>query len=321
MPRPPRPDDLYRLRIATEPRLSPDGRWVVVTLQTVAPTYDGYRTALWLVATDRGRAAAAPADPRRAARPPSALLAGRLDARVPLGPADDRRGGADARRGEGPRGRDAGPPAAARRRRGAPPDRPAARRDRLRMVARRHPARRDLAVARGDLGRRPPPPRPDRGREPGTPPPSDYRFIDRLRYMLNGADFIYDRIDHLWLVDVATGVASRLTDGPVADTQPAWSPDGRRIAFTSDRGRDPDLVLRSHIHVVDVATRAVTAITAGQRSMFGFADVDAGRATRCSPWAAGCRGTAPSSTTCGSSRRTARTPRRPAAATSRAATT
>ena len=37
MPRPPRPDDLYRLRIATEPRLSPDGRHAVVTLQTVAP--------------------------------------------------------------------------------------------------------------------------------------------------------------------------------------------------------------------------------------------------------------------------------------------
>ena len=52
MPRPPRPDDLYRLRIPTGPRLSPDGRTVVVTLQTVAPTYDGYRSALWLVATE-----------------------------------------------------------------------------------------------------------------------------------------------------------------------------------------------------------------------------------------------------------------------------
>ena len=31
MPRAPRPDDLYRLRIATEPRLSPDGRVAVVT--------------------------------------------------------------------------------------------------------------------------------------------------------------------------------------------------------------------------------------------------------------------------------------------------
>ena len=51
MPRPPRPDDLYRLRVATSPRLSPDGRSVVVTLQTVAPDYEGYRTALWLVPT------------------------------------------------------------------------------------------------------------------------------------------------------------------------------------------------------------------------------------------------------------------------------
>ena len=56
MPRAPRPDDLYRLRIATEPRLSPDGRIAVVTLQTVAPGFDGYRQALWLVPTDRSGA-------------------------------------------------------------------------------------------------------------------------------------------------------------------------------------------------------------------------------------------------------------------------
>ena len=54
MPRAPRPDDLYRLRIATEPRLSPDGRHAVVTLQTVAPGFDGYRHALWLVPTEDG---------------------------------------------------------------------------------------------------------------------------------------------------------------------------------------------------------------------------------------------------------------------------
>ena len=54
MPRPPKPQDLYRLRIATDPRVSPDGRFVVVTLQTVAPGFDGYRHALWLVPTDGG---------------------------------------------------------------------------------------------------------------------------------------------------------------------------------------------------------------------------------------------------------------------------
>ena len=54
MPRPPRPEDLYRLRVATEPRLSPDGRFVAVTLQTVAPAFDGYRSAIWLVPSEGG---------------------------------------------------------------------------------------------------------------------------------------------------------------------------------------------------------------------------------------------------------------------------
>ena len=52
MPRPPRPSDLYSLRIATEPRLSPDGRLAVVALTAAAPRHDGYRTSLWLVPTN-----------------------------------------------------------------------------------------------------------------------------------------------------------------------------------------------------------------------------------------------------------------------------
>src|SRR4051812_49473435 len=54
VPRPPRPDDLYRLRVATEPRLSPDGRRAAFVVQTVAPGFDGYRHAIWQVATDGG---------------------------------------------------------------------------------------------------------------------------------------------------------------------------------------------------------------------------------------------------------------------------
>jgi dipeptidyl aminopeptidase/acylaminoacyl peptidase len=49
--RPFRPDDLYRFRIATDPRLSPDGSLAVFTVQTVAATKDGYRHALWAVPT------------------------------------------------------------------------------------------------------------------------------------------------------------------------------------------------------------------------------------------------------------------------------
>lgn len=43
---------------------------------------------------------------------------------------------------------------------------------------------------------------------------------------------------NLWLADVASGETRRLTTAQVSDAAPAWSPDGRRIAFTSKRGED-----------------------------------------------------------------------------------
>ncbi len=270
MPRPPRPDDLYRLRIATEPRLSPDGRSVVVTLQTVASGYDGYRTALWLVpTTDDGR------EPRRL------TIGVRHDRQARFSPdgrtlafLSDRRTFVEEE-----------------------PDRPKESSEREDLVqvhllpldggeARRltdlprgvsgfewSPDGSRLVVSSSSRGATRDDDRRRRGlaekRAPGTPPPSDYRFIDRLDYMLNGEGFIYDRVDHLWLVDAGSGEATRLTDGPVADRDPAWSPDGTQIAFSSNRRRDHDLRSRPDLHVVDVATRAVTAITAGPRSNFG----------------------------------------------------
>src|SRR5207247_3221702 len=57
MPRPARPEDMYALRIATDPRLSPDGDWVAFSVQASAPRRDGYRHALWLVPADGSAAA------------------------------------------------------------------------------------------------------------------------------------------------------------------------------------------------------------------------------------------------------------------------
>ncbi|HEY2888867.1 MAG TPA: S9 family peptidase, partial [Candidatus Limnocylindrales bacterium] len=270
MPRPPRPDDLYRLRVAAEPRLSPDGRHAVVTLQAVAPGFDGYRDALWIVPTD---GSAAPRQLTLGARhdhhprfsPDGSTLAFISDRRSliedemawPKREPKDREdlqqvhllsldGGEARRLTDLPRGVDA--------LEWSPDGK------RLVVVSSSHGASAVDDDRRRGI---------DRTWKPGTPPQSDYRFIDRLDYMLNGAGFTYDRIPHLWLVDVGTGAATRLTDGRAPDREPAWSPDGKRIAFSSNRRRDADILSsRLDIHVVDVRTRAVTAVTRGPRSMF-----------------------------------------------------
>jgi dipeptidyl aminopeptidase/acylaminoacyl peptidase len=47
----------------------------------------------------------------------------------------------------------------------------------------------------------------------------------------------------LWLADVASGQVRRLTFAEASDESPAWSPDGRRIVFTSKRGDDENSAL------------------------------------------------------------------------------
>jgi dipeptidyl aminopeptidase/acylaminoacyl peptidase len=272
VPRPPRPEDLYRLRIATEPRLSPDGRWAVVTLQTVAPTYDGYRQALWLVPTDP----VADGDPRQ-------LTIGSRNDRYPRFSPDgrslafisDRRLQAeeDPSRPKEVKDREdkdqvhvlaMDGPGEARRLTDLPRGVEAVEWSpdgrRLVVVSTSHAATYDDDARRRGTKQKP---------KPDEPPASDYRFIDRLMYMVNGPGFQYDRIRHLWLVDATTGETTRLTEGPVSDTEPAWSPEGDRIAFVSERRPDHDLAFRPAIHVVDVATRRVHAVTGGPRSVFG----------------------------------------------------
>jgi TolB protein len=49
----------------------------------------------------------------------------------------------------------------------------------------------------------------------------------------------------IWLLDLQTAVATRLTSGAALDSRPRWSPGGDRIAFVRDTGRDTAVVIRA----------------------------------------------------------------------------
>jgi dipeptidyl aminopeptidase/acylaminoacyl peptidase len=53
------------------------------------------------------------------------------------------------------------------------------------------------------------------------------------------------RTRDVWVLDLARGTSSRLTFDKADDFNPVWSPDGTRIAFTSDRKGRQDLYVKS----------------------------------------------------------------------------
>ena len=64
--------------------------------------------------------------------------------------------------------------------------------------------------------------------------------IDRYRFKEDVEGYLTTTHKHLTLFDVGTRVATRLLDGAFDEALPAFSPDGRTIAFVSKRTGDPD---------------------------------------------------------------------------------
>jgi len=64
------------------------------------------------------------------------------------------------------------------------------------------------------------------------------RVIRDLRYKLDGIGFFDERRTHIFTIDIETGKENQVTDGDWYDDQPAWSPDGKHLAFVSDREQE-----------------------------------------------------------------------------------
>jgi hypothetical protein len=73
-------------------------------------------------------------------------------------------------------------------------------------------------------------------------------------------------VTDLYSVDVGSAAVTQLTHDAYADLQPAWSPDGRTIAFTTDRFTTDLALLRFgdyRIGLFDVASKAVSPAAGG----------------------------------------------------------
>ena len=89
--------------------------------------------------------------------------------------------------------------------------------------------------------------------------------IDRLHFKQDRKGYLTagDRAQ-LFLLDVQTHALTPLTrDTRFDDTAPAWSPDGRQVAFVSARDSDPDRSGAQELYVIDARAEAMPRRLAG----------------------------------------------------------
>jgi len=212
--RPMVPEDLFRIRFVSDPQISPDGRRVAFVVTTLSEARDEYLSTIWMVGADGGEV-------RPFTRGPGRDTAPRWS--------PDGRWLAFVSERE-------------RKAKGQLHAIPADGGEPLRLTDQRHgvsspawsPDGSRLAFVARVGGWEEPKDEEERAR---SKPP---RIIDVLKYKSNGTGFTYDRPRQVFVVDAGGGAARQLTDGPYDHQYPAWSPDGRWLAFAAARHRDRD---------------------------------------------------------------------------------
>jgi dipeptidyl aminopeptidase/acylaminoacyl peptidase len=91
------------------------------------------------------------------------------------------------------------------------------------------------------------------GGQDGEAKPAEPFVITRLEFKEDAGEgyLTGDRSEHLHVLDVATGRLTQITSGAYTESDAAWSPDGRRVVFVSNREQEPDASYRTDLWVVD----------------------------------------------------------------------
>ena len=225
-------DDLARFRSVSDPQVSPDGKWVAYTVGTVDAEKDRRDTNLWMVSWDGSQQIQLTATPDTGESMPRWSPDNRyLAFLTSRGDEEEKKKGSQVwllnrTGGEAQKLTDI---------KGGVSDY-AWSPDSERLV---------LAVTDPDPNDEP---EKKEGWKRKTRPPI---VIDRYHFKEDREGYLGPQHTHLSIFDVEARKAEVLTSGRYDEESPAWSPDGRMIAFVSNRTPDPDRNEDTNIYVIE----------------------------------------------------------------------
>ena len=229
-PRPITIDDYFEIREVEGPKLSPDAQWVAYTVRTTSSKGDKSEQRIWMVPFAGGDAVPLTAEGVSSSHPrwsPDgkylAFLSARHDGKTQIWLLN-RIGGEAQRLTETPQDVDTfewSP-------------------DSKRLCVVLHDATTEELEAAQDKEKDKYKEAGDKAAKENKPKVQKPWVIDRLQFKVDEVGYLDRRRTHLYIFHLAAKGLTQITSGDYDDADPAWSPDGKQLAFTSNRSSDPD---------------------------------------------------------------------------------